>query len=114
MGGHPAVVVLGHATAPAIGQPTAQYTSTSTAAFSADFTTSSNLLSLVFGSFSLVATSGTDSRKLPQDYGRVCVVPAPEPSLPVEGTSLGLKSCARFWPSATCSSVILASSLLTP
>jgi len=46
------------------GRPDAQYTSTSTAAFSADFTMSSNLHSLVFGSLSLADTSGTDSRKL--------------------------------------------------
>ena len=44
------------------GQPSAQYTSTSTAACSADFTTSSNFLSLAFGSLSLADTSGTDSR----------------------------------------------------
>src|ERR1035441_533780 len=43
--------------------PAAQYTNTSTAAFSADFTTSSNLESLVLGSLSLAAASGTDSRK---------------------------------------------------
>ena len=40
-----------------------QYTSTSTAACCADFTTSSNFSSWVFGSFSLAETSGTDSRK---------------------------------------------------
>src|SRR2546428_10157332 len=40
-----------------------QYTNTSTAAFSADFTTSSNFTSFVFGSLSLAETSGTDSRK---------------------------------------------------
>lgn len=42
----------------------AQYTSTSTVACSTDFTTSSNLRSFVWASFSLAATSGTDSRKL--------------------------------------------------
>ena len=41
-----------------------QYTSTSTAACSADFTTSSNFRSFVFGSLSFAETSGTDSRKL--------------------------------------------------
>ena len=40
-----------------------QYTSTSTAARSADFTTSSNFRSCVSGSLSFAATSGTDSRK---------------------------------------------------
>ena len=42
----------------------AQYTSTSTAASRADFTTSSNLRSAVFGALSFDETSGTDSRKL--------------------------------------------------
>ncbi len=42
----------------------AQYTNTSTAACSADFTTSSNFRSFVFASLSLADTSGTDSRKL--------------------------------------------------
>jgi len=41
-----------------------QYTNTSTAACSVDFTTSSNFRSLVFGSLSLADTSGSDSRKL--------------------------------------------------
>jgi hypothetical protein len=41
-----------------------QYTSTSTAACSADFTTSSNFRSDVTGSFSLAETAGTDSRKV--------------------------------------------------
>ena len=41
-----------------------QYTSTSTAACSADFTTSSNWRGWVDGSLSLAETSGTDSRKL--------------------------------------------------
>ena len=44
--------------------PEAQYTITSTVACSTDFTTSSNLRSFVWASFSLAATSGTDSRKL--------------------------------------------------
>ena len=39
-----------------------QYTSTSTAAGSADFTTSSNFLACVLGSFSLGANAGTDFR----------------------------------------------------
>ena len=43
---------------------TNQYTNTITAACSAAVTTSSNLRALVFGSFSFVATSGTDSKKL--------------------------------------------------
>ncbi len=47
-----------------IRQRAAQYTSTRTAACSADFTTSSNLRSRVIGSLSFAATSGTDSRKL--------------------------------------------------
>ena len=41
-----------------------QYTSTSTAACCADFTTSSNFRSFVIGALSLAETSGTDSRKL--------------------------------------------------
>ena len=41
-----------------------QYTSTSTAASWADFTTSSNFRSAVNGSLSLADTAGTDSRKL--------------------------------------------------
>src|SRR5208282_2446379 len=41
-----------------------QYTSTNTAACSADFTTSWNFSSFVLGGLSLAETSGTDSRKL--------------------------------------------------
>ena len=41
-----------------------QCTNTSTAACSADFTTSSNFRSLVSGAFNFADTSGTDSRKL--------------------------------------------------
>jgi hypothetical protein len=40
----------------------AQYTSTNTAACSADFTTSSNFRSFVSGSFNFADTSGTESR----------------------------------------------------
>ena len=41
-----------------------QYTSTSTAASCADFTTSEKVSSAVFGDLSLAETAGTDSRKL--------------------------------------------------
>ena len=41
-----------------------QYTSTSTAAACADFTTSSNFRSAVTGVLSVAETAGTDSRKL--------------------------------------------------
>ena len=51
--------------------PAARYTNTSTAAFSADFTTSSNLRSLVLGSLSLAATSGTDSIQLRRSTRRI-------------------------------------------
>jgi hypothetical protein len=45
-------------------QGRAQNTNTSTAASRADFTTSSNFSSFVFGALSLASTCGTDSRKL--------------------------------------------------
>ncbi len=41
-----------------------QYTSTSTAASCANFTTSENFSSFVFGALSLASTPGADSRKL--------------------------------------------------
>ena len=47
-----------------LGSRPPQYTSTSTVACSTDFTTSSNLRSLVWASFSLAATSGTDASEL--------------------------------------------------
>lgn len=53
-----------------------QYTSTSTAACSADFITSSDFRSALIGALSFAETSGTDSRK----------------SMP----------CQIFWPSSLC------------
>ena len=72
----------------------AQYTNTSTAAFSADFTTSSNLRSLVLGSLSLAATSGTDSRMLSR---KLLLNPAPFlPKPPLLGKMI--RPCHRKSP----------------
>ena len=72
---------------------TCQYTNTSTAACSADFTTSLNFRCFVSGSLSVAATSGTDSRKLRRRLAVVMLL------LPVQsGLKAGLLFCRKLQP----------------